>query len=371
MIRCNVLYVENFSEIIGGGQISLLGLLEKLDREKFNPIVICPAEGNLVAALERFVSKVKIVKMQSLKKLNLYRIYKSISEIRRLIRDEKIDLIHCNGSRACFYAGIAGRLERVPVIWHVRIADRDILLDTFLASLSTKIVAISNAVNMRFTRMGKIKEKVRTIYNGVDLERFNPSISGENIRKEFGLDAQAPFVGMVGRLDWYKGHKYFLKAARKVVDIIPECRFLIVGEGEKRKELESLATRLKLNNNVIFTGKREDIPEILASLNLFVLSSVSEGLGRSIIEAMAMERAVVATNVGGIAEVVKDKETGILVPVRDEVALAEGILKLLRDKDMALKMGLAGRRIVESKFDIKINAEKLQDLYEEILKIKN
>ncbi|MDP2939657.1 MAG: glycosyltransferase [Candidatus Omnitrophota bacterium] len=363
MNRFNILYVENFGDIIGGGQISLLNLLERLDKEKFEPIVVCPTEGSLVKRLKELNIEVKIIQMKSLKRFNISSFIKSVLGLRKLIRDRNIDLIHANGSRACLYAGIAAKKKNVPLIWHVRVADSDALLDRFLAKLSTKIIAISNAVNNRFSWMKNREARVITIYNGIDLRKFNPSLTKSNIREELNFVQETPLVGTVGRLDWYKGHKYLLKAARIVVDNIPECHFLIVGEGEKRKKLESLTSQLKLNNNVIFTGYRDDIPEILASLDLFVLPSVSEGLGRSIVEAMAMERSVVATNVGGIPEVVQDKLTGILVLRKDTKAMANAIIDLLISKDKANKMGLVGRKRAEVMFDLDTNVKKIQQVY--------
>ncbi len=365
--RFNILYVENFSEIIGGGQISLLGLLERLDKGLFNPIVVCPSSGSLPEAIKRLNIEVKIIALPGLKGLNIFGFVKSISEMRELITNNEIDLVHANGSRACIYAGITAKGKKTPLVWHVRIAERDLPLDIILAGLSTRIIAISGAVKKRFNWLKDIKDKVEIIYNGVELEKFDPTLSAETIRRGFGLKPGTPLVGTVARLDWYKGHKYLLLAARKVIDKIPECNFLIVGEGEKRKELVALASKLKLDNHVIFAGQRNDIPAILASLDLFVLPSVSEGLGRSIIEAMAMEKAVVATNAGGIPEVVKDRETGILVPVRNPIALAEAIIELLNNKDLAFKMGKAGRRLVESKFNLNINVEKIQKLYLSLL----
>lgn len=367
MNKISVLYIDRFSEIFGGGQRSLLDLLEGIDRENFIPIVVLPQEGSLSQKLREMNIDFKIISMPSLRSLNLVGFGNSVSQLRRLIKDKNIDLVHANNSLVAIYAGIAAKRERIPFVWHVRISDRDGLLDRFLASLSTQIITISDAVNQRFSWMKNRESRVKTIYNGIDLTKFNPSLSGAAIRREFRLDGQAPLVGTVGRLDWYKGHKYFLRAAKIIVGSIPNCNFLIVGSGEKRKELENLVDKLKLNKNVIFAGYREDIPEILAGLDLFVSSSVSEGLGRSIIEAMAMQKPVVATNIGGIPEVVINQETGILVPARESKALAEAIIGLLRDKERCIKMGLAGRKLVERKFDIRINIENIQNLYKDIL----
>ena len=363
----NILYLANSGEIFGGGQISLLGFLKGLDRERFRPLVVCPVGGSLVNELKKMDIETRIIKMDTLRKLNTFSWIKTINRLIRLIKSEKIDLIHSNGSRVTIYGGIAARLIKIPLIWHLRIADSDGLLDRFLAGLSTQIIAISDAVNRRFGWMKDRKDKIRTIYNGIDLEKFNPSLNGEDIRNEFKVGLQAPLVGTVGRLDWYKGHQYFLKAARKVIDVIPECHFLIVGDGEKRKELEELTKELNLNKSVIFTGNREDIPQILASLDLFILSSVSEGFGRSAAEAMACAKPVVATKVGGLPEVVEDNITGDLILPKNPNTLAEAIIVLLQDKEKAQRMGQAGRKRTEKMFSLQHNIRQTVELYEKIL----
>ena len=363
----NILYLANSGEIFGGGQISLLGLIKGLNRKRFHPLVVCPTGGSLVDELKRLGIETEIIKMKTLRRLNIFSWMKTINKLFRLIKERKIDLIHSNGSRPTIYGSIAAKLSKAPLIWHVRIANRDRLLDKLLARLATKIVVISKAVGKRFNWLKDKENKVIVVYNGIDLERFNPTINGEKIREEFHLSPEIPLIGIVGRLDWYKGHQYFLQAAKEVTGTIPEARFLIIGDGEYRKRLENLRKELDLDKKVIFTGNRRDIPQILASLNIFVLSSVSEGFGRSVAEAMACEKAVVATKVGGLPEVVEDRITGRLVPPKNPSALAEAIVNLLKDKKKAKEMGRAGQKRVEELFSIKKNVRKTEELYEKIL----
>lgn len=363
----NLLYLANPGEIFGGGQISLLGLMKGLNRKKFHPLVICPIAGRLVDELKRIGVETQIIKMETLRRLNIFSWVRTINRLIQLIKRRKIDLIHSNSSRPTIYGGIAARLTRTPLIWHVRIADRDRLLDKFLSKLATKIIVISKAVSKRFDWLKNKKEKIVVIYNGIDLERFNPAINGKKIREEFNLGSKIPLVGIVGRLNWYKGHQYFLQAAKKVTETISDARFLIVGDGEYRKRLENLRKELDLDKKVIFTGNRRDIPQILASLDLFVLSSVSEGFGRSVAEAMACEKAVVATKVGGLPEVVEDRITGRLVPPKNPSALAEAIVNLLKDKKKAKEMGQAGWKRIEKLFSIKRNVEETEEVYQNLL----
>lgn len=366
----DILYLANSGEIFGGGQISLMGLIKGLNRMKFHPLVLCPAEGSLVDELNKMSVETQIIRMETLRNLNIFSWMRTINRLIQIIQRRKIDLIHSNGSRPTIYGGIAARLTKIPLIWHVRIADSDRLLDKLLAKLAVRIIVVSKAVGRRFNWLKDKENKVAVIYNGIDLEKFNPAVNGEKIRKEFHLSLDTPLVGIVGRLDWYKGHQYFLQAAKKVAEAIPDTHFLIVGDGEYRERLENLRKELGLNENVIFTGNREDIPQILADIDIFALSSVSEGFGRSAAEAMACAKPVVATKVGSLPEVVDDGITGSLVLPRNPNALAEAIITLLQNKEKAQRMGQAGRKRVEKMFSLQQNIRQTGEIYEEILQIR-
>jgi len=365
-----ILYLANSGDIIGGGQISLLGLLKRLNRGKYHPVVVCPAVGSLYDELKRIGVETHIVRMNTLRNLNFLLWVKTINRLVQLIKSKKIQIIHSNGSRATIFGGIAARLTKTPLIWHVRIVNSDKLLDRLLARLASKIIVISKAVSRRFNWLKNKEDKIVLVYNGIDLEKFKPNVGIRKVRGE-SLSSKTPMVVTVGRLDWYKGHKYLLEAAEKIVQILPDARFLIVGDGEYRKRLENQVKQLNLDENVIFTGNRKDIPEILAGIDLFVLSSVSEGFGRAVAEAMACAKTVVATKAGGLSEVVEDGITGRLVSPKNSTALAEAIIELLKDKKKAENMGIAGRKRVEKLFSIERNVKSIEELYKKILTREN
>lgn len=365
-----ILYLANSGDIIGGGQISLLGLLKRLNRGKYHPVVVCPAVGSLYDELKRIGVETHIVRMNTLRNLNFLLWVKTINRLVQLIKSKKIQIIHSNGSRATIFGGIAARLTKTPLIWHVRIVNSDKLLDRLLARLASKIIVISKAVSRRFNWLKNKEDKIVLVYNGIDLERFKPNVGIRKVRGE-SLSSKTPMVVTVGRLDWYKGHKYLLEAAEKIVQTLPDARFLIVGDGGYRKRLENQVKQLNLDENVIFTGNRKDIPEILAGIDLFVLSSVSEGFGRAVAEAMACAKTVVATKAGGLSEVVEDGITGRLVSPKNSTALAEAIIELLKDKKKAENMGIAGRKRVEKLFSIERNVKSIEELYKKILTREN
>jgi len=174
-------------------------------------------------------------------------------------------------------------------------------------------------------------------------------------------------VGTVARLQPVKGVEYLIEAAKHVLESIPNTRFLIVGEGPQKAELIHKVHQLNLSSDVIFAGMRGDIPAILSALDLFVLPSLSEALGIAVIEALAAKVPVIATNVGGVTEIVEDGKTGLLVPPKDPLSLAKAILHTYSNGDEAISMAKAGERRVREVFDIAHLARKQAELYEKLL----
>jgi len=357
-----VLVASNHAEIVGGGEISLLGLLEGLDRTCWSPTVVVPAEGPVGARCRALGLPVRVIPWPTLRQPGLAGV-RSVVALYRLARAICARLLHANGSRVMAYAGLAGRMAGLPVIWHVRIADRDRLLDRLLAPPARAIIVNSRAVARRFDWAFR---KVRCIPNGVDLARFTPRPASPVLRASLGLPEGAPVVASVGRFVAFKGYSHLLEATRLVYQAAPTAHWLLVGDGELRGELESHCRRLGLESRVHFTGWREDVSELLTLCDVFVLPSLGEHFGRVLIEAMAMARAVVATDAGGVPEIVVHAETGLLVPPAQPKALAEAVLALLEDPSRAARLGAAGRRRAETSFSLTRHVAAVEALYEEL-----
>ncbi len=374
-----ILYIASWGDLIGGGPISLFNLIKNLNRERFTPIVVCPSSGSLTHALGKINVRVEIIKIKSLKGLHLFSFISSTVTLLKLIKREKISLIHSNvgASRESFYSGVAAKIMKIPFIYHARVIESAGFIDRILAKLSTIIIVISEAVEKKY-RWLKNGDKLIKIYNGVDLKDFNPETSGEKIRNEFGINPNTIVVGTVGNLIPWKGHVYFLEAAREIIGVrsqiseAREIKFLVVGEDisqnkKYREELIKLTENMGLAEKVIFTGFRRDISQVMAALDILVLPSVEEPFGRVIIEAMACGKPVVATKAGGAPEIVKDGETGFLVPMKNPHAIAEPVINLLNDKNKAKEMGIKGRKKVEDFFDIETNVKQTENLYSRLL----
>jgi len=218
-------------------------------------------------------------------------------------------------------------------------------------------------------------EKLAAIPEGIEVENYEKvKIDISAKRKEMGIPEGSVLLGTVARLETPKGHIYLLDAVKKVLSERPDTYFVIVGKGRLRDSLERKARDLGVSNNVIFTGFREDMLEILQSIDLFVLPSLWEGQGVVLMEAFCYKKPVVASGVGGVVEVVEDGVSGLLVPARDPDALANAILKVLSDPDKMKEMGEAGYRHIKAKFkDSEMNDRRFEvyrKLYREKLGIE-
>jgi glycosyltransferase involved in cell wall biosynthesis len=216
------------------------------------------------------------------------------------------------------------------------------------------------------------KGKLKVIYSGIDIERFNVK-AGSFFRDTLGLSNKDFVVAVVGSIEPRKGQDYFIQAVPDILKEINNVKFIITGETIERNtsyamKLFRMVEDLELKNKIVFTGFIKDIPTLMNSIDLLVLPSLEEALARVLIEAMAAMKPIVATNVDGIPEAVVDKQTGILVPPKNSKALANAIIYLLKDPDIAKKMGIEGRKRVKRFFNIEETSEKINAILFGLLK---
>jgi glycosyltransferase involved in cell wall biosynthesis len=219
-------------------------------------------------------------------------------------------------------------------------------------------------MEQKITDEGRATAPVRLIYNGVDLERYEHQEPCCTLRDEYGMEPGSQIVGVVARLEPEKGHPTLLEAWPRVLQRVPDAYLLLVGEGSKRTELEQLARELKVAHRVVFTGRRDDVPAVTAAFDVAVLPSYREAQGLTILEAMALSRPVVASNVGGIPEVIEDGVTGLLVPPHDPEALAAAIVRLLTDHPYADLIARAGHDLVHDRFCIELMVKEIEAIYD-------
>jgi len=359
----SILVVSNHGAIVGGGELSLLDLLRGLDRDRWAPVLVVPEDGDVAARARDLELPVHVIPLPPLRRPS----FAGVDSVRALVRLARVTdaaLVHANGSRAMAYAGVAGRLASRPTLWHVRIAESDGLVDRALCALATVVVATSRAVARRFA---SAPAKVRLVPNGVDLKRFAPRPPSATLRARLEVPLSAPIAVSIGRHVPEKGYRHLVAGAARLERTKPGVHWILVGDGELRGELEAQAQRLGLASHVHFTGWRDDVADVLALADVFVLPSESEGFGRVLVEAMAMSRPIVATEVGGVPDIVLAGETGLVVRPADPLALADAVRALLDDPARAARLGAAGRARAESTFSLGAHVDGVERVYDEVL----
>lgn len=376
-----ILYIDN-AQMYGGGPKYLLNLLDCINKNQYTPIVICSGEN------QKFTEELKNRKIEFIpvKTKFLTEGNKIISAFLRIpnffslciktfkiIRERKIDIVQANLFYSALFGGIAGKLLRKPFIWIVHTGDsfqRYKILTKFLVRITDKIVTVSHYLE-RIARENSIDvNKFQTIYAGILLNNFHFK---NNQEKKLIIDNQEierPIICMVTRFTPEKGCQYFIEAAKIVTRRISKANFLIIGgaltsrEKGMERELKNLIKKIKVSNQVLFIGFHADVMKILSGVDILVLPSLSEGFGLVILEAMATKRPVVASNVGGILEVVVDGETGFLVPPKNPEAIAEKVIFLLKNPQIAKKMGEKGYLRVKENFTQERMVREYEKLYQ-------
>jgi sugar transferase (PEP-CTERM/EpsH1 system associated) len=290
----------------------------------------------------------------------------------RRLREDRIDIVHCHDFPALVYGAPAGRMSRVHGVVYtphgIDSSNRKQLSMFRRFGLIDRLVAVSEDARRVSVATGQFDpERTTTILNGVDVDHFERPIDGAKLRRELGIDDDALVVGMVARLAPVKDHANLLRAFLQVRDAGHNVTLLIVGDGELHADLVARAKEMGIADAVMFLGARDDVDELLQVMDLFVLSSQSEGISITLLEAMAAGLAIVATDVGGNSEVIEEGATGLLVPKEDPKALAATIAALLTDGDRRRAMGEAGRERVRGVFSVAEMTRRYEAVYEEVL----
>jgi L-malate glycosyltransferase len=282
----------------------------------------------------------------------------------RQMRIRNCRLVHFHEAHGLAVGAPAARRARVPLRFISRRVDFPLKSRSKYTREIDAIIAISDGVRQVLLDSGVPGSLITVIPSGIDFTPFEPEGPRDLLRREFGFAPDEFLVGIVAALEDHKGHAYLLEASKIVREQAPKVKFIVVGSGSLRLQLDKQARDLGVEDIVFFLGFRDDVPRILASLDLFVLSSHHEGLGSSLLDAMASRLPVVATRAGGIPEVVADRETGLLVPPRDPPALARAILELYRDRELAARLAGRGLEVVHRKFSAEAMAGRVAELYE-------
>lgn len=375
-----VMHVIN-AYALGGAEKLVFDIASSMDKTKFD-VFVCSIGGrgdDLEKTLRRDLQS-QGIKAISLDKAPRKQRLRAVLKLAKILGKNKIDIVHTHCPSPDFYGRLAAFISRVPLaacMSRVAVTFSTIHSTAGYSSywekvfkhFTTKYIAISEQVKKYAIDDLQIpSDKVELIYNGIDLQRFMKNkIDRENKLAKLRIDADKKIITNIGRVAEEKGQIYLIRAAKIVLKEFPDVHFLIVGDDKTDKKtaqkLKDMVRAEGLSDYITFTGIRQDVPEILAITDIFVFPSLWEGFALVVLEAMAAEVPVVATDVGIIREVLVDQENGLIVPPKDAVALAEGIKFMLSDPERAKEMGLKGQKTVEEKFTIENTVRGYEELY--------
>jgi glycosyltransferase involved in cell wall biosynthesis len=325
-------------------------------------VIVCQPDSRLALRARESGLEVRTVKMR--RGLDLIAIW----QIMRVIRNERIAVVNTHSGRDSMLAGIAARLSRTrPLIVRTRHLALPLTSKFTYSVLPHKVVTVSEYVRRYLIGRGIPEARVAAVPTGVDLSRFDPDAEAGTLRHELGLDAKTPLVGTAAILRLKKGHQVLLEAIPKVLEAVPDAVFVLAGDGPQQQNILKSIREKNLGAHVLLLGLRRDIPNVLKSIDLFVLPTLEEALGTAFVEAMAMQKPVIGTRVGGVPEVIDDGRNGLLVDPRDPAGLADAIVRLLRSPDLAAAMGERGRQIATTEFSVERMCQRMQALYEALL----
>lgn len=385
-----VLIYEPYPMGQGGGNLRTLSyILKFLDRTRFEPILVAPEDGEVLGRFRQRGVEVAIVPPppsihrfagQVLKDRFLLRLRSTVDLVRynvrlaRLMRARRVDVVYCNGIRSVLLAGIGARFARVPALWYVKGALENPFLDRLGFFIANRILFFCEANrDDRYPALVRWnRDKIRILRIGLDAAPIVRAESADAtaIRAELEIRHDRVNAMVLAQLYRPKGHHVLLQGLRRIVDACPAFMLYIVGDHilpqfvPYRAELEAIIERDGLRDHVRFTGWRSDSLELLRQMDLLIHPSLAEGFGRAVLEAMALGRAVVASAVGGLREIIRDGENGFLVPPGNVDALVDRVNRLARDPALRERFGREAKREVFANYLIEDKIRELETVWE-------
>ncbi|MFZ5799806.1 MAG: glycosyltransferase family 4 protein [Candidatus Omnitrophota bacterium] len=369
--------------IVGGSGTNTLLTMVGCASVGFDCVLACGAEGPLTEEARKNGLPVEIIPHLK-NEINIFNDFLALKELNALMEKKHFTIVHTHNSKAGILGRLAARLCGVPVIVHtihscvfqypnLNFIQRRFYfrLEKFAARMTDKLIAISDTLQNTFIEAGIAPaEKFITIYSGIELDRFRAHVNAEEEKVALGIRPGELVVGVIGRLAEGKGHEFVIRTIPLVAKESPKVKFIFVGDGPLRIKLWELTQQFKVEDKVIFTGQRSDIPELLKLFDVFCLASLYEGMGRVILEAQVAGKPVVATDIGGIPDVVSKDHSAILVKPKDVEGLSAALIKLLRDDNLRLEMSKAAQQFVDYRFSAQKMVEDIVRVYNELLTVK-
>ena len=355
---------------IGGLQQVVLNLCRNIDREAFDVSVLClRAVGPLSKEIEKLGIKVISLPNQANRTD-----YFSFLKVAKIFRKERTQVIHTHNTQPLLDGTMGALLSGVRRVVHTDHARqfpdkrRYMFMEWLMSQFVYKMVGVSDETAMNLKRYEYIRpNKLMKIENGIDVRKFDIKIDSRSKKEDLGITRNGHIIGVVCRLVEVKGITYLLQAMPRIIKQIPDITLLVVGNGSELENLKLEARTLYIQNNVIFTGNRHDIPEILQVLDLLLVTSLSEGLPMIVLEAMAASLPIISTAVGGIPSVIEDGKSGYIIRTADPNSISEAVLCMLADEETRVRYAKVARRLVSQRFSVRKMARRYEKLYRERL----
>ena len=375
MQKINILYVVTQLEL-GGAQTQLLSLIRHLDKDRYNLFLFTAGEGLLLdEALS--IGGLTVHRSKHLRRpIHFSQDILALMEIVRFIKKNKIDIIHTHSSKAGILGRWAGALAKVKIIVHTvhgwsfndfqnpLLKKFYIALEHFSAKFTDAIIVVSHHDKQKgLKRRIGTEGKYSLVRYGVDRAKFG--LEDRSLRKELGIGDAELVIGMIACFKPQKAIEDFVRLAFLANPVLPQAKFLLVGDGVLRKKIEKLIVKFNLNSRFILLGWRKDIPRVLSAMDVFVLTSLWEGLPIAVLEAMVSQVPVVATHTGGISEVITEGETGFLVPCHDMASMLEKMRILLQNVPFKNRIIQSAKQCMDEKFDTETMVKTHEDLYQQ------
>ena len=369
--------------VIGGSGTNTLSTMLGLSKDRYEPELACGSEGPLIKEAKK--NNLIFNKIPHLKnEINIFYDLLALFELISLIMRREYSIIHTHNSKAGILGRIAANICRAPIIIHTQHScvfkygtlnyfqkKFYYFLEKISAKFTDKIIYISEPLRQEFlnAKIGSEQKSV-TIYSGIEIEKFKIDVDILKKRSQLGLKSSDFIVGVVSRLEPGKGNEFIIKSIPKIIQKISNIKFVFVGGGPLKANLETLSESFGVREKIMFLGLRDDVPGLLQIFDIVCLASLYEGMSRVILEAQAAGKPVVATKVGGIVDIVAEDKTAILVAPRDVGALAFAIIKLIDDEHLRKSMSSAAEKFVDYRFSSKKMVQDIILVYEELLKTK-
>lgn len=377
-----VLFLIHNPGITGPGRI-VQGLAKYINKQEFSLDVLCPEKGILPDELKKI--GIRVIPLEYRK---VFRKLGDFLSLRRILHKVGYHIFHIHSGQLNAFSKIMAKSLNVPAVvltdhlavpdhrWiKNRLALRLHLLSHRLSDLLVdKVIAVSNKAREAFiTRQGIAPGKIETVYNGVDLEEFQAqTVDRASIKAKWGIPVDSPVLATVGRLSSEKGHKIFVMAALEIIKEYPQTRFMLIGDGPERQNLEKMAAQSGLKEKFVFPGFIQDTAALLEIIDVVVQPSfeAGESFGLTAVEAMAKAKAVIASDIGCFKEIISDGRDGLLFFVGDHLSLAEKIRLLLRDPGLRDTLGREAQNKIRDNFDIRTMVRKTEEVYKKLLRQK-